>query len=53
LTFYLAGDGELEQVKAIMEKNNLGNHVQLLGWFNTSLQLSALEYVGDFNGTYA
>jgi glycosyltransferase involved in cell wall biosynthesis len=34
LTFYLAGDGELEQVKEIIVKNNLQKHVQLLGWLN-------------------
>jgi glycosyltransferase involved in cell wall biosynthesis len=45
LTFYLAGDGELEQVKAIIKKNNLGKHVQLLGWLNETEKMKWLKQV--------
>lgn len=43
LVFYLAGDGELEQVKKIIQKNNLQNHVQLLGWLNEQEKMKWLK----------
>lgn len=34
LIFYLAGDGDIEQVKEIIDKNKLVHHVQILGWIS-------------------
>ncbi|MBD0255966.1 MAG: glycosyltransferase family 4 protein [Cytophagales bacterium] len=45
LTFYLAGDGELEQVEAIIRKHNLGQNVQLLGWLDEAGKLEWLKRV--------
>lgn len=44
-TFYLAGDGELEQVKEIIVKNNLTSHVQLLGWLNEEQKMKWFKQV--------
>jgi len=39
LVFYLAGDGELQQVEEIITKQQLQQQVQLLGWLNEQQKL--------------
>jgi glycosyltransferase involved in cell wall biosynthesis len=43
LRFYLAGDGDEQQVRAIIQKRRLEDHVQLLGWLDQPAKLEWLS----------
>lgn len=43
LQFYLAGDGDIEQVKQIVQQKGLAGNVQLLGWINEAQKLEWLK----------
>lgn len=43
LLFYLAGDGEIEQVQAIVNERGLQQNVQLLGWIGEKEKLECLK----------
>ncbi len=45
LHFYLAGDGDIEQVKEIISKQQLGNNAEVLGWVDTSAKKEVLKKV--------
>lgn len=45
LMFYLAGDGDIEQVKNLVEEKDLRNNVQLLGWVGEKEKLQWLKEV--------
>jgi glycosyltransferase involved in cell wall biosynthesis len=41
--FYLAGDGEVEQVKQVVQEKGLQNNVQVLGWIGEKEKLEWLK----------
>jgi glycosyltransferase involved in cell wall biosynthesis len=41
--FYLAGDGEVEQVKQVVQEKRLENNVQVLGWIGEEEKLEWLK----------
>lgn len=43
LMFYLAGDGDIEQVRNMVEEKGLRNYVQLLGWVGEKEKLQWLK----------
>jgi glycosyltransferase involved in cell wall biosynthesis len=43
LKFYLAGDGEIEKVRKIINEKNLTNNVELLGWLNNDEKREMLK----------
>lgn len=45
LVFYLAGDGEIDEVKKIINSSNLIDNVKLLGWLNNDKKRLILKEV--------
>lgn len=44
LYFYLAGDGDLEEVQELVKRKGLENNVELLGWIGEKEKLESLKH---------
>lgn len=42
---YLAGDGEIEQIKQLVEKKKLDNNIEVVGWADFDKKLDLLKHV--------
>lgn len=40
---YVCGDGEIEEIKTLVEKKNISQNVHILGWINEDLKIDILK----------
>lgn len=42
---YMAGDGEINEIKSLIDKKNLGNNIKVMGWINFENKIELLQKV--------